>query len=90
MVRKESRRRLEKLGVEVRTGTQVEVVDRDGVVAGGERISTANVLWAAGTAATPVADWIGAEKGKSDGVKIGPDCAVLGHTGVLAVGACTD
>ncbi len=85
-----ARRQLEKLGVEVRTGTQVETVDRDGVVAGGERISSANVLWAAGTAATPVADWVGAEKGNGDGVKIGPDCAVLGHTDVFAVGDCTD
>ena len=45
--------------------------------------------WAAGTAATPVADWIGAEKGKGGGAKIGPDCALLGHTDVFAVGDCT-
>ena len=64
-----ARKHLEDLGVEVKTGCQVEAVDRDGVMAGGERILSANVLWAAGTAATPVADWIGAEKGKGNAVK---------------------
>ena len=60
-----ARHHLEDLGVEVKTGAQVETVDRDGVVAGGERIFAANVLWAAGTAATPVAAWVGAETGKA-------------------------
>ena len=84
-----ARAHLEALGVEVKTGAQVEAVDRDGVMAGGERIPAANVLWAAGTAATPVADWIGAEKGKGDAVKIGTDCSVPGHPDVYAIGDCT-
>ena len=84
-----ARTHLEELGVEVKTGTQVEAVDRDGVMAGGERIPAANVLWAAGTAATPVADWIGAEKGKGDAVRIGPDCSVAGHPDIYAIGDCT-
>ena len=84
-----ARRRLERLGVEVRTGAQVETVDRDGVVAGGERIFAATVLWAAGTAATPVADWLGAPKGKGEGIRIDEHCGVLGLTNVYAVGDCT-
>ena len=84
-----ARRHLEELGVEVKTGCQVESVDRDGVIAGGERILSANVLWAAGTAATPVADWIGAEKGKGNAVRIDQHCAVVGHPDVYAVGDCT-
>ena len=84
-----ARTQLETLGVEVKTGAQVETVDRDGVVAGGERIAAANVLWAAGTAATPVADWIGAETGKGDAVRIGPDCAVAGQSHIYAIGDCT-
>ena len=84
-----ARRHLEDLGVEVKTGAQVETVDRDGVVAGGERILAANVLWAAGTAATPVADWVGADKGKGNGIRIDGHCAVPGLDGVYAVGDCT-
>ena len=84
-----ARRHLEDLGVEVKTGCQVEAVDRDGVIAGGERILSANVLWAAGTAATPVADWIGAEKGKGNAVRIDEHCAVVGHPDIYAVGDCT-
>ena len=73
----------------MKTKTEVDSVDGDGVVAGGERIASANVIWAAGTAATPVADWLGAEKGKGNGIRIGPDCAVLGHPDIFAVGDCT-
>lgn len=85
-----ARKHLGELGVEVRTGSQVEVVDRDGVVAGGERILSANVLWAAGTAATPVADWLGAAKGRGNAVRIDAHCGVIGREDVYAVGDCTD
>ena len=84
-----ARRHLEDLGVEVRTGAQVEAVDRDGVVAGGERIASANVLWAAGTAATPVADWIGAPKGRGNAVRVDEHCGVVGQPHIYAVGDCT-
>ncbi len=84
-----ARKHLEDLGVEVKTGAQVETVDRDGVVAGGERIFSANVLWAAGTAATPVADWVGVEKGRGNAVKIDEHCGVPGHPDIYAVGDCT-
>ena len=36
-----------------------------------------------------MADWLGAEKGKGNGIKIGPDCSVLGHPDIFAVGDCT-
>src|SRR5262249_60272464 len=41
-------RRLTKLGVKVQTGVKVETVDEQGVVAGGNRIPSATVLWTAG------------------------------------------
>ena len=81
-----TQRRLEKLGVEVLTGTPVDTVDADGVVAGGQRIAAANVLWCAGTAATKAADWVGAAKGKGGGVAVAPDCSVPGVADVFAVG----
>ena len=36
-----------------------------------------------------MADWLGAEKGKGNGIIIGPDCSVLGHPDIYAVGDCT-
>lgn len=87
-----ARRRLERLKVEVFTETQVQAVDRDGVVAGGKRILSANVLWCAGTAATPAADWINAPKAKGGSIRIEPDCSVAGQPDVFAIGdvACME
>jgi NADH dehydrogenase len=44
--------RLEALGVEVRTSTRVEAIDAEGVLAGGQRITSATVLWTAGVQAS--------------------------------------
>lgn len=84
-----ARRRLEKLGVEVLTGTPVESIDADGVVAGGRRIPSGNVVWCAGTAATPVAAWLGADRARNGGVRVAPDCSVPGHPAIFAVGDVT-
>ncbi len=81
-----ARTRLERLGVDVRTGIAVETVDDDGVVAGGQRVETGNVFWCAGVAATPAAAWLGAAAGKHDTVRVGPDCSVPGQPEVFAIG----
>src|SRR5262249_35478624 len=47
-------RRLEKLGVKVMTDVKVEMVDDKGVIAGGNRITSATVLWTAGVVASPI------------------------------------
>jgi NADPH-dependent 2,4-dienoyl-CoA reductase/sulfur reductase-like enzyme len=52
-------RRLEKLGVKIMTGVRVETVDEDGVVANGQRIPSATVLWTAGVAPSPIAECSG-------------------------------
>ena len=54
-----SRQQLEKLGVEVRTGTPVNAIDADGVLLGETRIPARTVLWAAGVAASPLAKTLG-------------------------------
>ncbi len=84
-----ARHRLEQLKVEVLTGAPVEAIDARGVTAGGRRIPAATVVWCAGTAATPVAAWLGADHAKTGGVKVGPDCAVPGRPGVFAIGDVT-
>ena len=50
-----ARRSLEGMGVEVRLDTPIEAIDERGVVARGERIEAANVIWCAGVEASPVA-----------------------------------
>ncbi len=77
---------LERLGVEVHTGVQVEQVDADGVTAGGDRVASSNVFWCAGVAATPVAKWIGAAAGRHGATQVLADCSVPGHPEIFAIG----
>ncbi|MCC8954207.1 NAD(P)/FAD-dependent oxidoreductase [Bradyrhizobium sp. Pear77] len=65
-------RRLARLGVEVRTGLKVEKVDEQGVVAGGERIASATVLWTAGVAASPVVKMLGTKTDRAGRALVGP------------------
>src|SRR5439155_16833247 len=63
-LRDAARRALERLGIEVRTGSVVTGIDEDGVTlqANAEpalRISAATVLWGAGVAASPIAKSLG-------------------------------
>jgi NADH dehydrogenase FAD-containing subunit len=78
--------KLQKLGVEVRTGAAVEKVDAEGVIVRGERIRTNNVFWAAGVKASPAAKWLGAEADRSGRVKVLADCSVPSHPEIFVVG----
>jgi NADH dehydrogenase len=81
-----ARRRLEQMGVEARTGSAVEQVDAEGVTVGGQHISSRTVLWAAGVAASPGGQWLGAEVDRAGRVKVNPDFSVPGHPEVFVVG----
>ncbi len=81
-----ARAQLEALGVEVRTGKPVELVDADGAVIAGERIAAATVIWAAGVAASPAAKWLGAAMDRAGRVKVGPDLTLPGHPEVHVIG----
>jgi NADH dehydrogenase len=59
--------RLKALGVEVRTGTRVEAVDAQGLIAGGERIDAATVLWTAGVQASPLVAMLGTQTDHAGG-----------------------
>ena len=71
-------RRLEKLGVKVLTGTKVEKVDEQGVVAGGKRIPSATVLWTAGVAASPVVKTLGVPTDRAGRVPVDPFLMIPG------------
>jgi NADH dehydrogenase FAD-containing subunit len=59
-----AKRRLEKLGVEVRLGHTVDQIDADGVVVAGERIVSKTVIWTAGVAPSPAGKWLNRDANK--------------------------
>ena len=77
---------LRSLGVEVRLGEAVTLVDADGIVLGDERIDAAVVLWCAGTQARPAAIWLGAAAARNGAVKVTENCSVPGHANIFAIG----
>jgi NADH:ubiquinone reductase (H+-translocating) len=77
---------LRSLGVEVRLGTAVTAIDARGLTAGDERIEATNIFWAAGTAARPAAQWLGAAAARNGAVKIAADCTVPGYDNIFAIG----
>ena len=82
-----ARRQLERLGVEIRTGTRVTSVDEDGVTLdGGERIEAQNVVWAAGVAASPLGAALGAPVDRAGRVIVSSDLSVPGHPEVFVAG----
>jgi NADH dehydrogenase len=86
-LRQAARRSLERLGVEVRTGSVVTTVDDDGVMVKNEgRISAATVLWAAGVAASPIAQSLGVPLDRSGRVTPEVTLALAAHPEIFIVG----
>ena len=81
-----AKRRLEKLGVEVRLGHSVERIDADGVVVAGERIASKTVIWTAGVAPSPAGKWLNVETDRAGRVRIQNDLTVPGYPEILVVG----
>jgi NADH:ubiquinone reductase (H+-translocating) len=79
-------KRLNKLGVEVLTGVKVEKVDDQGVIAAGERIPSATVLWTAGVAASPVVKMLGTTMDRGGRALVGPFLDIPEAPGVFVVG----
>jgi len=81
-----AKRRLEKLGVEVRLGHSVDLIDDDGIVAGGERIASKTVIWTAGVAPSPAGEWLKVETDRAGRVRVQNDVTVPGHPEIFVVG----
>jgi NADH dehydrogenase len=79
-------KRLSKLGVEILTGVKVEKVDDRGVIAAGERIPSATVLWTAGVAASPVVKMLGTAMDRAGRALVGPFLDVPEAPDVFVVG----
>src|SRR5882724_11506882 len=81
-----AKRRLERLGVEVRLGQGADHIDGAGVVVAGERIATKTVIWTAGVAPSPAAKWLGADSDRAGRVRVQKDLTVAGHPEIFVVG----
>jgi len=81
-----AKRSLEDLGVEVRTGSMVTRCDAEGAVVGGERIAAGTIVWAAGVAASPAANWLGADGDRAGRVHVAPDLTLPGYKEIFVVG----
>jgi NADH dehydrogenase/putative oxidoreductase len=79
-------RSLERLGVEVQTGSRVEHIDAQGVTVSGNRISARTVLWAAGVKASPAAEWLQVAGDTAGRVKVDEYLRVIGVDNVYAIG----
>src|SRR6185503_16076372 len=81
-----SKRRLERLGVEVRLGHGVDHIDEEGVVVAGERIASRTVIWTAGVAPSPAGKWLAVATDRAGRVEVRPDLSVPGHPEIFVIG----
>jgi NADH dehydrogenase len=85
-----ARAQLERLGVDVRTGSRVTAIDADGVTylnaEGEQRLSASTVIWSAGVAASPLGKALRAETDRAGRVVVQPDLSIAGHPEVFVIG----
>jgi NADH:ubiquinone reductase (H+-translocating) len=81
-----AKKRLEKLGVEVRLGHSVDQIDADGITVAGQRIVSKTVIWAAGVAPSPAGAWLKVETDRAGRVRIQNDLTVPGHPEIFVIG----
>jgi NADH dehydrogenase len=81
-----AQRHLEQLGVKVYTSTRVNSVDADGIIANGQRVAAATVLWSAGVLASLAGRWINSATDKSGRIIVNSDLSVPDHPEIFAIG----
>ncbi|TPJ99458.1 NAD(P)/FAD-dependent oxidoreductase [Mesorhizobium sp. B2-5-9] len=77
---------LERLGVSVELGQAVTRCDADGVVFGGTVLPARTILWAAGVAASPAAEWLEVKADRAGRVLVEPDLSVPGSPEIFVIG----
>jgi NADH:ubiquinone reductase (H+-translocating) len=81
-----ARRSLADIGVKVLVNSKVRLIDADGVIVQDRRIYARTVLWAAGVAASPAANWLNAEVDRVGRVKVQTDLSVAHLPNVYVIG----
>jgi NADH dehydrogenase len=79
-------RTLRRMGVDVFTASRVVGIDAGGVDLEDRRIDAGCVIWAAGVAASPAADWLGAARDRAGRVEVTPDLTLPGRPEVYVIG----
>jgi NADH dehydrogenase len=64
----------------------VTAVDASGVTIGTARIDARTVIWAAGVAASPAGQWIGAKCDRAGRIEVNPELTVPDHPEIFAIG----
>ena len=77
---------LQRLGVTIELGRPVTQLDAEGVVFGDKRLPAKTILWAAGVAASPAAEWLGAAADRVGRVLVEPDLTVPGSPEIFVIG----
>lgn len=83
---KQANKKLNQLGVEIKTGVHVKEVRKDGVMIGDEHLATENVIWTAGVKASPAGEWLHANSDHDGRVKVQPDLTVPGYSNIFVIG----
>ncbi|MBO9858280.1 NAD(P)/FAD-dependent oxidoreductase [Xanthomonas sp. A1809] len=81
-----ARKQLERLGVEVHTGTPVTQIDALGYQLGDTFVPARTVVWAAGVAASPLARTLGVPLDRAGRVLVEADLSVPGHPDIFVGG----
>src|SRR5882672_192960 len=81
-----AKERLQNLGVEIRLGHSVDLIDADGIIVAGERIFSKTVIWTAGVAPSPAGKWLSVDTDRAGRVRIQPDLTVPAHPEIFVVG----
>ena len=77
---------LVRLGVEVRLGRAVTGCDPESIALGEERIPAANIVWAAGVAASPAGRWLGLPTDRAGRAIVEPDLSAPGLPEIMIIG----
>jgi NADH dehydrogenase len=79
-------KQLKRLGVDVMTSTMVTNVEAGSITMGGQKMSAAVILWAAGVAASPLGKKLGVPVDRAGRVPVEADLSIPNHPEVFVVG----
>ena len=79
-------RQLERLGVEVQTSAMVTGITPGAVWVESQPIPASVILWAAGVAASPLGEKLGAPRDRAGRVRVQADLSIPGHPEVFVIG----
>lgn len=79
-------KKLESIGVDIRTGQAVTSCTHEGVVIGDTFVPSRTIVWAAGVGASPAAQWLGVEADRAGRAVVEKDFTVPGLPDVFVIG----